>query len=349
MAESSGAHPTHSFWSDRLFDAIPVAPIWVGAGIALGLLGLFLLLSACFGQLAELLSGQTSFWQQRDLRLGVVLLILAALAPTAERYATLGAEREFQALLPLLGGRASRALRFQGATARRRRSAGWLTVLLAPIAGLAIDRDPGLYLRAGYWSPENAWSWIVGTLFCFSLGCFVATTLAISRRFSELAQEVPHERLFETAPLAPFGRLGLLFALLWLLMPSIFALNAMDRAFALPIALLAVLCVGIAIGALLLPVLGIHRRIREAKAAESARVMAAIRGEPGALAGSLIEARAGSASLADLVAWKGQVDGLSEWPLDAGMRLRFLLYLAIPLGSWLGGAVVDHLLGAALG
>jgi hypothetical protein len=189
----------------------------------------------------------------------------------------------------------------------------------------------------------------VGTLFCFSLGCFVATTLAISRRFSELAQELPHERLFESAPLAPFGRLGLLFALLWLLMPSIFALNAMDRAFALPIALLAVLCVGIAIGALLLPVLGIHRRIREAKAAESARVMAAIRGDPGALAGSLIEARAGSASLADLVAWKGQVDGLSEWPLDAGMRLRFLLYLAIPLGSWLGGALVDRLLATALG
>src|SRR5262245_29241501 len=351
MAESSGTHPTGAFWSDRLFDAIPVAPIWVGAGIALGLLGLFLLLSACFGQLAELLSGSTSFWQQRDLRLGVVLLILAALAPTAERYATLGAEREYRALLPLLGGRASqsRALRFEGATARRRRTAGWLTLLLAPIAGLAIDRDPGLYLRAGYWSPENAWSWIVGTLFCFSLGCFVATTLAISRRFSELAQEVPHEQLFETAPLSPFGRLGLLFALLWLLMPSIFALNAMDRAFALPIALLAVFCVGIATGALLLPVLGIHRRIREAKAAESARVMAAIRGEPGALTGSLIAARAGTASLADLVAWKGQVDGLSEWPLDAGMRLRFLLYLAIPLGSWLGGALVERLLAAALG
>jgi hypothetical protein len=262
-------------------------------------------------------------------------------APNSERIA----------LLPLLGRRASqsRALRAPGATARRRRAAGWLALLLAPIAGLAIDRDPGLYLRPGYWGAENAWSWIVGTLFCFSLGCFVATTLAISRRFSELAQEIPHGHPFESAPLAPFGRLGLLFALLWLLMPSIFALNAMDRDFALPIALLAVLCVGIAIGALLLPVLGIHRRIRAAKAAESALVMAAIRGEPGALAGSLIEARAGSASLADLVAWKGQVDGLSEWPFDAGMRLRFLLYLAIPLGSWLGGALVERLLAAALG
>ena len=39
---------------------------------------------------------------------------------------------------------------------------------------------------------------------------------------------------------------------------------------------------------------------------------------------------------------------MSEWPFDAGMRLRFLFYLAIPVGSWLGGALVERLLGAAL-
>ena len=350
MTESSGANPTGAFWTDRIFDAIPVAPVWVGAGFAFALVGLSLLLSAWFGDLADLLGGKTSFWLQRDLRLNVVLVILAAFVPTAERYAMLGARRQEQALLPLLGERASHsALRSGPGDARRRRTSGWLGLLLAPLTGLAIDRDPGLYLRSGSWGAENAWSWLVGTLLCFSLGCFVATTLAISRRFSQLAQKVPRDALFEPAALAPFGRMGLLFALLWLLIPSIFALNAMDRAFELPIALFGVLCAGIAVGALLLPVLGIHRRIREAKAAEGIRVMAAIRGEPGALQGSVIEARAASASLADLIAWKGQVDSLREWPFDAGMRLRFLLYLAIPLGSWLGGAVVDHLLAAALG
>jgi hypothetical protein len=350
MAESSGTSPAGASWSDRLFEAIPVAPIWIGAGIAAGLLTLFLLLSATLGDFSHLMAGETPFWKQRDARLSIVIVILAAFVPTAERYARLGARRHFEALLPLLEEREARqhALRFAQVDLRRRRAAGWLGLLLAPIAGLAIDRDPGLYLRSDYWGAENAWSWVVGALFCFGLGRFVETTLAISQRFSELAQRLPRIDLLDAAPLAPFGRQGLLFALLWLLMPSIFALNAGDRAFAVPIALLAVLCIGIATAALLLPVLGVHRRIRDTKAAELARVNAAIHGEPGALTGSAIAGRKDSASLADLVAWRTLVDSAGEWPFDARMRLRFLFYLAIPVGSWLGGALVERLLGAAL-
>jgi hypothetical protein len=351
VAEAANGDTISDSWSDRLFDALPVAPVWIGVGIAIALLASFVLLSAAFGGLSEFLAGDESFWEERDARLGVVLLILAAFVPTAERYARIGARRNFQALLPLLGASESPPLaaRFAPVDGRRRRAAGWLGLLLAPIAGLAIDRDPGLYLRAGYWHAENAWAWFVGALFCFGLGRFVDTTLGISRRFSELAQGLPRIDLLDLAPLAPFGRQGLLFALLWLLMPSIFALNAMDRSFALPIALLALICVAIATAALLLPVFGVHRRIREAKAAELARVVAAIRGEPAALAGSAIARREASAGLADLIAWRGLVDSAREWPFDASMRLRFLLYLAIPVGSWLGGALVERLLGAALG
>jgi hypothetical protein len=351
VAETAGTNPTGVSWSDRLFDAIPVAPAWIGAGIAIGLLALFVLLSAAFGGLSDFLAGHKSFWEQRDARLSVVLVILAAFVITAERYARIGAKRNFAALLRLLdvGEAQSLARRFERVDARRRRAAGWLGLLLAPTAGLAIDRDPGLYLLAGYWHAENTWAWIVGALFCIGLGRFVDTTLVISRCFSELARGIPRVDLFDLAPLAPFGRQGLLFALLWLLMPSIFALNAMDRSFELPIVLLALISIAIATTALLLPGLGVHRRIREAKVAELARVMAGIRGEPGALAGSAIARREGSASLADLVAWKTLVDSVSEWPLDAGMRLRFLLYLAIPVGSWVGGALVDRLLNAALG
>mgnify|MGYP000099034232 CR=1 FL=1 len=41
-------------------------------------------------------------------------------------------------------------------------------------------------------------------------------------------------------------------------------------------------------------------------------------------------------------------DARSEWPFDAPTLTRFFLYVAIPLGSWLGGALVERLLGAAL-
>jgi hypothetical protein len=349
VAEAARTDPSRAF-SDRLFDALPVAPIWVGAGIALALLALFALLSATFGEFSRFVAGDASFWELRDARLGVLIGVLAAFVPTAERYAKLGARRHFEALLPLVEERVAAPLarRFASAETRRRRTAAALGLLLLPIAGIAIDRDPAIYLRPGHWGAENAWSWIVGGCFCASLGVFAATTLSISRRFSELAQALARIDLFDPAPLAPFGRQGLLLALLWLLLPSIFALNAIDRAFALPIAALALLSIGVATAALLLPVLGVHRRIHAAKQEERARVIAAVRGDAQALAGSAIARRAPSASLADLVAYRGMVEAVSEWPFDAGMRLRFLLYLAIPVGSWLGGALVERLLGAAL-
>jgi len=50
----------------------------------------------------------------------------------------------------------------------------------------------------------------------------------------------------------------------------------------------------------------------------------------------------GIRALSDLVAWRGLIAAVQEWPLDAPTLRRFVLYLAIPLGSWLGGAFVDH-------
>jgi hypothetical protein len=52
--------------------------------------------------------------------------------------------------------------------------------------------------------------------------------------------------------------------------------------------------------------------------------------------------------LSDLLAYRSLLESVREWPFDAPTMLRFALYLAIPLGSWLGGAFVERLLGAAL-
>jgi hypothetical protein len=31
-----------------------------------------------------------------------------------------------------------------------------------------------------------------------------------------------------------------------------------------------------------------------------------------------------------------------DWPFDASVLLRFVLYLLIPLGSWVAGALVER-------
>jgi hypothetical protein len=58
--------------------------------------------------------------------------------------------------------------------------------------------------------------------------------------------------------------------------------------------------------------------------------------------------RADSAGLADLIEYRRLVEAVPEWPLDPSLRARFLLYLVLPLGSWLGGALVERLIDVAL-
>jgi hypothetical protein len=101
---------------------------------------------------------------------------------------------------------------------------------------------------------------------------------------------------------------------------------------------LGVANLGLSAAGLLLPVLGVRDRIRAAKQAE----LDAVRER-------LLDARAelrGAAGhdgrLADLLAWRAFVEGVREWPFDASALARFGLYLLIPLGSWLGGALVER-------
>ncbi|HSJ95999.1 MAG TPA: hypothetical protein VLC53_02940 [Myxococcota bacterium] len=80
-------------------------------------------------------------------------------------------------------------------------------------------------------------------------------------------------------------------------------------------------------------------------------IAAAKRAELAASRQALRAARAdalGARPLADVLAWRGFVESVPEWPFDAPTLLRLALYLAIPVGSWLGGALVERLVDALL-
>ena len=143
----------------------------------------------------------------------------------------------------------------------------------------------------------------------------------------------------------PFARHGLTASLLWLLLISIIALNVVDVAWFTATATVSIFA-GITV--LIWPVRGVRARIREAKQRELARVDGALGGDPRALSGSPIAGRSDRPTVADLLAWRAHVDGVREWPFDTLTIVRFALYLGIPLGSWLGGAVVERLLEVAL-
>jgi hypothetical protein len=350
QAEEEGGVPVQ--WNDRFFDAFRVSPAWVGAGIAVVLLGLLPAIMYPLGRLDELEAVGTGIWASRDARGAIWVVLLVAFLPTARRYLARGAKRNFEDLRPVLaeGPETSDSHRqsLQALDPRTHRLAGSLGLLVFPLAALSIDRDPSLYWQAGYWRPEAIWLWTLGLVGCWHLGGFIYALLGYSLRFSALAQRLGPLDLLDLRPLAPFGRQGLRSVLLVVIALSISAINATDRAFAAQIIGVGAVALGAGTLALLLPARGVRVRIRDAKQAELGRIHAAIRGDSSALADSLIAARAETVELADLLAYRAQVQSAHEWPFDTPTLVRFSLYLAIPLGSWLGGALVERLLGAAL-
>ena len=48
-----------------------------------------------------------------------------------------------------------------------------------------------------------------------------------------------------------------------------------------------------------------------------------------------------------MLAYRAQVASVPEWLLDISTLSRFAFYVAIPLASWIGGALVERALDAA--
>jgi hypothetical protein len=331
--------------ADELLARLAVPPAMLGIAVSVALIAGFVLMVLASGAAERALVSGRPLWENRDLRLAIVVGLLAGYLPVARRYQVRSAARARRELEPRLAPAAPDAQTFRRLDGRRAAWLGVATIAFVPFTALLIDRDPGLYFTPGYWRAETWFSWTVGAWVGFWLGTFAYVTLAYARRFSRLAASLRPIDLLDLGGLAPFARHGLSSALQWLVLLSIVALNALDVAWFVATAAIAT-AAGVA--ALTLPVQGLHRRLRAAKHAELDRIRAALREEPGALRGSPLERRAGTLSIADLLAWRGFVESVREWPFDAFTIVRFGLYLAIPLGSWLGGAFVERLLGAAL-
>ncbi len=184
--------------------------------------------------------------------------------------------------------------------------------------------------------------WLIGRL--------IYAILADSSRLAGIGREHVDVDLLDVAPLTPFTRYGLRNALLAMGMLSILSLLIPDWStrpgLPLLIALALLPAAGLAVAGLLLPVRGVHAAIRSAKQAEVRACNEQIR----ARRDGIIRGTAASGpALDELLAWRGLVESVREWPFDASTFTRLVLYLGIPLGSWLGGAMVERLVNAVLG
>lgn len=341
MSHAGVLDAVHPSWNDRFFERLPWPPAAIGCAIALLLVVLIVAASALFGELIEFLTTGRSLMSARDARIAVTVALLAGYLPAARRYLTL----ELEERLPEIGATVGREL--QPLPLRMR--GGALGLLLLPAVAYAIDGRIDMYASAIYWRTETLWHWVIGAFCTWNSGMLIGTAVRELRRVSELADEIPSIDLLDLAELRPFARLGQRFALFQIGIAAIFALNIIEFALVGAIALIFAFTLCYAIVCVALPALGANRRIRSEKQQELERVNRAIRGEAGALRGSLIETGSRELDLADLLAYREVIGGVSEWPIDAPMRLRILLYSAIPVVSWLGGVIVEWFLQRTLG
>jgi hypothetical protein len=240
----------------------------------------------------------------------------------------------------------------------------WRRRLLAPAAarlasalalgamfGLALTEVGGALTPSGAsvgWSGNLGWLWILQPLLFALLGLMVLLSITTARVFAEMGVRV-RVRLLDPGGLRPFARVGLRSAIFWLLGSSIASLLTIDASVPWLVAAILVITLGVGFAALLIPSRGLHRRLRGAKEVELRWVRRAIEDARNALAAGGPGKDGEAARLPALLAYEHRVTSVSEWPFDTPTLVRFALFLLVPLGSWLGGALVEHVVNLWLG
>ena len=99
--------------------------------------------------------------------------------------------------------------------------------------------------------------------------------------------------------------------------------------------------------ALLEPARAVRARLREEKQRELARVRQRIHAARAIALGSA-EGAGGARDLPGLLAYEARIEAVPEWPFDTSTLVRFGGLLVLAVGSWLGGALVERLVGSVL-
>ena len=334
--------------TQRLAETPPWSPLRLAFAIAGTLFAAFFALEAIFGRLALVFGDGTDHWcleAQINFRIALVMILLVAYLPAAYAIGARGARRTVEELLPFLRARsdASQLTANSGRFDRvRLRRAGWIGVAYGFVIPVWTDRSIDVWFL---WrnSVEALFQRGLVLMIGWFVGRFLYSVWAESRRLSQIGRDEVRVDLLDLRCFAPLTRQGLRYALLVVGMISIVTLNLFDYdkpGLLTVVAVANAVALAAAATALLLPLRGARQAISAAKRSELDWCDTELHRARAALASQSLPSGVGT--LADLVAWRGVVGAVPEWPLDAQTVRRFVLYLAIPIGSWLGGAFVER-------
>ena len=323
-------------------------PLALGVGVTIGLLALYAAWESAFGHL-----GYVASILSREMigpRIALTVIAVTGFLVGGHAYGRRAIVRDLEELAPLLRGSAQeRAALVREAESGPPRPRSWIGSLVAIPIGLLVvtSADPSLpYLLSHEpWSHDLVWALGSNALLFAIMGHIAVQSFQTHALFARVEGQLASVDLLRPSALAPFARRGLRTAFLWIGGSSIASIIFVNQGFSWLTGLVLVGTLGIGTFAFLLPMRGLHRRLRAAKEAELERVRAAIeRARDGLL--SEAGASAGAVRMPGLLAYEQRIAAAPEWPLDAPQIARFGLVVALGLGSWVGGAVIERLLNA---
>jgi hypothetical protein len=340
------------FWV-RIATETSLSPGWLLVAFPAVLYPAYLLLEVLFGRgLAAAMDfgGDVEAWVVLNWAVGL------GYASMMSTYVARGTSKDLEALRPVLrGGEVRHADLRQRLTwfERRRLWIGALIGLALFLLNSEIAVNRWTRLLAGDWSLRATCIVVTGFAAWMVFWRVAVYLIDSARVYSRIGEQHVVVDLLDLGPLSPLTRHGLRIVLLVTFIAALWLIGALANPTATGsptiAALIGVVCeVALATLAFVLPVRGLRRQIRARKAEELAKVREDIRRSRALAAESGSEAAEAGAKLPGLLAYMEKIESVREWPFDAPTLTRFFLYVAIPLGSWIGGAFVERLLGAAL-
>ena len=352
MAERQPALVT-PFWV-RIATETSLSPGWLLVAFPAVLYPAYLALEVLFGRGVAAAMDFGSDYEVRILPFWATSMGYFSMMGT---YVARGTLRDLEALRPVLQGGEAEYFGLREQLTRFDRRRLWVGALIVlalycPIAELSVERWTRLV--AGDWSLRVICIVAVSTMHGIVLGWTAVYAIDSSRLYSQIGERHVEVDLLDLGALSPLTRHGLRIVLFIVIFMAVLAvvwnLGAQSAGSSRTAALL-LNCLGdtaVATAAFVLPLRGLRRQIRARKAEELSRLREKIRRNRELADGSGTESAEAGAKLPGLLAYMNQIESVREWPFDAPTLTRFFLYVAIPLGSWVGGAFVERLLGAAL-
>lgn len=286
--------------------------------------------------------GGTPFWQT-PWRLEIVFALILGYVFACGGWIVRSVRRDLDALAPVLAIGPAELAAERAGIGRFSPSALLVASAGGIAAGVTIHAAVNAVLPPGSAALEDRLWRLVRDVATWMLAIrLVVVVIGSSLRVSRLSERTARIDLLDLRGLAPLARTGLRSALAFALAASMIVAMTGDEQ-TISVTLTTVAIVG-AVGALtlLLPVRGAHRAIRAAKDAELAVVRAAIARTRAAALVEGTEAVEDATRLGGLLAFEARIASVNEWPFDVGTFVRFVAFLALPLGSWIAAALVER-------